>query len=57
MKKLHEKYTLVELLRALNNEFEKQKAKNFPFNERELAKAELVRSLLRKVDSGVVLAS
>jgi len=57
MKKLHEKYTLVELLRALNNEFEKQKAKNFPFNERELAKAELVRSLLRKVDSGQVLVS
>lgn len=57
MKKLDEKYTLVELLRAMNDEFEKQKAKEFPFGERELAKAELVRSLLRKVDSGRVLVS
>ena len=57
MKKLDEKYTLVELLRAMNDEFEKQKAKDFPFNERELAKAELVRSLLRKVDNGRVLVS
>jgi hypothetical protein len=57
MKKLDEKYTLVELLRAMNDEFEKQKAKDIPFNERELAKAELVRSLLRKVDNGRVLVS
>lgn len=55
MKKLDEKFTLVELLRAMNDEFEKQKAKDFPFGGRELAKAELVRSLLRKVDSGTVL--
>lgn len=57
MKKLDEKYTLVELLRAMNDEFEKQKANNFPFSERELAKSELVRSLLREVDSGKVLVS
>ena len=44
--------TLLNLLRAMKAENEKQTANNFPFNERELAKAELVRSLLKKVDSG-----
>lgn len=44
--------TLLELLRGMKAEYDKQKANNFPFNEREEAKAELVRSLLKKVDAG-----
>jgi hypothetical protein len=44
--------TLTEFLRESKTYNEKMQKENFPFNERELAKAELVRSLLKKVDSG-----
>jgi hypothetical protein len=43
--------TVTEYLREVNQNFESQKSKGFPFNERESAKAELVRSLLKKVDN------
>jgi hypothetical protein len=49
---MNKEMTLLNLLRAMKAEHDKQKAKDFPFNERELAKAELVRSLLKKVDNG-----
>ena len=44
--------TLLNLLRAMKAGHDKLKTNNFPFNERELAKAELVRSLLKRVDGG-----
>jgi hypothetical protein len=47
-------HTLVELLRLMSQEFDTLKSNNFPLNERELAKDELVKSLLDKVDSGYV---
>lgn len=39
-------------LRGMQKHFNEQKAKNFPFNERELAKGELVRSLVKHMDAG-----
>lgn len=50
-----EKTTIVDHLRGMQAEFEKLTQQNFPFNERELAKAELVRSLLKSVDTGRLL--
>ena len=44
--------TLVEHLRVMKANNEKLAKENFPFNEREKAKAELVRSLLKSVDAG-----
>jgi FtsZ-binding cell division protein ZapB len=44
--------TLTEHLREVKANHEKLEKENFPFNEREKAKAELVRSLLKKVDGG-----
>lgn len=44
--------TLVEHLREVKKDNERRKKEGYPFNKRELAKAELVRSLLNKVDSG-----
>jgi hypothetical protein len=52
-KAVDEKFTVVELLRAMQESFEH--AKHLPLGERELAKAELVNSLLKKVDNGSVL--
>ena len=49
-------YTLLEFLRGMKAEYEKQKSNDFPFNEREKAKAELVTSLLKRVDSGQLIA-
>lgn len=50
-----EKTTLVNHLRGMQSEFEKLTQQNFPFNERELAKSELIRSLLKSVDTGRLL--
>jgi FtsZ-binding cell division protein ZapB len=44
--------TVIEFLREVKANNEKLEKENFPFNDREKAKAELVRSLLKKVDSG-----
>ena len=44
--------TVTEFLRESKAYHEKMQKEKFPFNERELAKAELVRSLLKKVDAG-----
>ena len=44
--------TVTEYLREVKANSEKLEKENFPFNEREKAKAELVRSLLKKVDNG-----
>ena len=48
--------TVTEFLRESKVYNEKLQKENFPFNERELAKAELVRSLLKKVDVGELKA-
>ena len=48
--------TVTKFLRELKAYNEKLQKENFPFNERELAKAELVRSLLKKVDAGKLKA-
>lgn len=44
--------TVTEYLRKVKKVNEKLEKEGFKFNERELAKAELVRSLLKKVDEG-----
>ena len=44
--------TIHEFLKESKKYHEKLKDLNFPFNDREVAKAELVMSLLKKVDSG-----
>jgi|TARA_B110000908_G_C9869249_1_gene277578 hypothetical protein len=44
--------TVTEFLRESKAYNEKMQKENFSFNERELAKSELVRSLLKKVDAG-----
>lgn len=43
--------TVTEYLREVNQHFKKLKLEGFPLNERESAKAELIRSLLKKVDN------
>jgi len=48
------KPTLLQFLEMLNEEHLKLKKEKFPFNERELAKAQLVRSLLKKVKMNVL---
>ena len=49
---MQQKQTVTEFLRDTKVTHDKLVKDNFPFNEREKAKAELVRSLLKKVDSG-----
>lgn len=48
------KATLHQYLQNVDAEFIKQKKEKLPFNERELAKWELVRSLLKKVKAGIL---
>jgi FtsZ-binding cell division protein ZapB len=48
--------SVTEYLRELKRNHEKLKKENFKFNEREKAKAELVESLLNKIDSGKLIS-
>lgn len=40
-------------VREMKKHFDEQKAKDFPFNERELAKGELLTSLVKHMDTGL----